>query len=316
MSDPKPSSTPADAARPNFLVVGAAKTGTTSVHAYLEQHPSVFMPTKENFFFISELYENNHLPYPAQRPKAEIEFSEAAYLAPYAEAAHFAARGEVATGYLYYHETAIPKIKRVLGEDIKLMAILRQPVDRIWSGYTFFTRDLHEKLPFEAAMAAEQERMEQDWDFMWHYAAHSLYADSVRAYQEAFPNFKVFFFDELMADPAAFMRSVFSFLDIDPNIALDLTEKNASGAPKSKAFQALVTQENPVKKALRPLIRAFAGREARHKMRQWLKAKNVGEKDRMTPEQYNALLPQFLDDITELEALTGRDLSHWKAPKA
>lgn len=302
-------------ARPNFLVVGAAKTGTTSLHAYLEQHPDVFMPTKENFFFISELYRDNHLPYPAQRPKAEIEFDEQAYLAPYAKAENFAARGEVATGYLYYHQTAIPRIKAMLGADIKLMAILRHPVERIWSGYTFFSRDLHEKLPFEEAMAAEADRTAKGWDFMWHYAAHSRYAESVRAYQEAFPNFRVFFFDDLKVDPAGFMRSVFSFLEVDPNIDLDLTEKNVSGAPKSKAFQALVTQENPVKKALRPLIRAVAGREARHKMRQWLKSKNVGDKDRMSAEQYNALLPQFLDDIVELEKLTGRDLSHWKQPR-
>ena len=303
------------ATHPNFLVLGAAKTGTTSVYAYLQQHPEVFLPTKETFFFISELYRDNHLPYPAQRPKEEIVFDEAAYLAPYAEAGDAKAFGEVATGYLCYHEHAIPRIKATLGSDVKLLAILRQPVERAYSGYTFFRRDLHEKLDWESALAAEAERTEKGWDFMWAYAAHSHYAASVRAYQEAFPNMRVFFFDDLRADPAAFMREVFEYLGVDPNVSLDLSEKNVSGAPKSKAFQALVTQDNPVKKILRPLLRALAGRETRHRMRQWLKARNVGDKDRMTPVQFNAMLPAFQEDIRDLERLTGRDLSAWLKPK-
>lgn len=309
------SPSPSPGTKPNFLVVGAAKTGTTSVYAYLRQHPQVFLPTKENFFFLSERFRDNHLPYPAQRPHDEIEFDEAAYLAAFEGAGDCPARGEVATGYLQFPELAIPRIREVLGTEVKLMAILRHPVERVWSGYTFFRRDLHEKLDFEQALAAEEDRTAAGWDFMWHYTAHSFYARSVKAYMDAFPHFRVFFFDDLRADPAAFMREIFTYLGVDPDVPLDLTEQNVSGAPKSKTFQALVTQENPVKKALRPLLRAVAGRETRHRMRQWLKARNVGEKDRMSAERFNALLPLYLDDIAELERLTGRDLSAWKAQR-
>ncbi len=273
------------------------------------------MPTKETFFFQSEIYRNNHLPYPAQRPAEEIVFDEAEFLQAYAGSGAFPVRGEVATGYLYYWRESIPRIKALLGEHIKLMAVLRNPVDRTYSGYTFFSRDLHEKLPFEEALAAEPKRTADGWDFMWHYAEHSKYAEGVRAFKKAFPNFKVFFFDDLQADPTAFMREVFYFLEIDPDVPLQLDMKNVSGAPKSKAMQHLITQENPVKKMLRPLLRAAFGRETRHRIRAWLKSRNVGEKDHMTPEQYNALLPLFLEDIAALEQLTGRDLSAWKRAK-
>jgi hypothetical protein len=299
--------------KPNFLVVGAAKTGTTSLYDYLRQHPQVFLPTKETFFFQSEVYRDNHLPYPAQRPKAEIVFDEAQFLRAYEGAGAFAARGEVATGYLYYWRESIPRIKALLGEDVRLMAVLRQPVERLYSGYTFFTRDLHEKLSLEEALAAEPERRAAGWDFMWHYTEHSKYAEGVRAYQQAFPHFKVLFFDDLQADPAAFMREVFGFLGVQQDVPLNLEMKNVSGAPKSKAFQHLITQENPVKRALRPVLRAAFGRETRHRMRSWLKARNVGDKDRLSTEQYNALLPRFEEDIRELERLTGRDLSGWRA---
>ena len=302
--------------KPNFLVVGAAKTGTTSLYDYLAQHPQVFMPTKETFFFQSELYRDNHLYYPAQRPHEEIVFDEMQFLRAYQQAGDIPMRGEVATGYLYYWRESIPKIKALLGDQVKLMAVLRNPVDRTYSGYTFFSRDLHEKLSFEEALAAEPDRTANGWDFMWHYVEHSKYAEGVKAYQEAFPHFKVFFFDDLQADPATFMREVFQFLGVDPNVPLELDMKNVSGAPKSKAMQHLITQENPVKKMLRPILRAAFGRETRHRMLAWLKSRNVGEKDRMTPDQYNALLPVFESDILELEKLTGRDLSNWRRPKS
>jgi hypothetical protein len=302
--------------KPNFLILGAAKTGTTSIHAYMEQHPDIFMPRKETFYFISELFKNNHLPYPKQRPAEEIVFAEADYLNPFSAATGEKIRAEVATGYLFYHEKAIPRIKAELGEDVKLLAVLRNPVSRSWSGYTFFSRDLHEKLSWEDAIAAEKQRTAEDWDFMWHYVEHSKYAASVKAYQEAFPNFKVMLFDDLTKDPAAFMAELFEYLEIDSKIDLDLEMKNVSGAPKSKAFQTLITQDNPIKKILRPVLRTLFGRETRHKMRQYLKSKNVGDKDSMTAEQYNSLLPQFTEDINQLEKLIGRDLSAWKKAKS
>lgn len=302
--------------KPNFLVLGAAKTGTTSVYAYLKQHPQVFMPTKETFFFQSEIYRNNHLPYPAQRPKEEIVFDETDFLQPYQQAGAFAARGEVATGYLYYWKEAIPQIKKVLGEEVRLLAILRNPVERTYSGYTFFSRDLHEKLSFEEALAAEPERTKKDWDFMWHYVAHSRYAEGVRAYQAAFPHVRFLFFDDLQADPAGFMQDIFRFLEIDVEVPLELEKQNVSGAPKSKAVQHLITQENPLKKIFRPLLRSIFGRETRHRIRAWLKARNVGDKDRMSAEQYNRLLPLFEEDIRQVERLTGRDLSSWLKPKS
>ncbi len=298
--------------KPNFLVLGAAKTGTTSLYEYLRQHPDVFMPTKETFFFQAELYRNNHLPYPAQRPAEEIIFEEEEFIRPFQQAASFKARGEVATGYLYHWKEAIPKIKAVLGEQVKLMVILRHPVERAWSGYTFFTRDLHEKLSFEEALAAEPERRAAGWDFMWHYIEHSKYAEGVQAYQRAFPNFRVFFFDDLKRDPAAFMRELFNFLELRSDVELKLDQSNVSGAPKSRAVQHLITQENPIKKLFRPILRALFGRETRHRMRAWLKSKNVGEKDPLSDEQFNALLPLFEQDITALERLVSRDLSEWK----
>lgn len=302
--------------KPNFLIVGAAKTGTTSIFEYLKQHPDIFLPTKETFHFISEIYRGNNLPYPAQRPHEEIVFDEAAFLGAYEAAGDQTILGEIATGYLYYPEIAIPNIKKMLGDDLYMVAVLRNPVGRTYSGYTFFSRDLHEKLSFEDALAAEKERTEANWDFMWHYVAHSKYADSVKAYQDAFPNLKVMFFDDLKEDPAAFMKELYEYLGVDPEVDMDLSMKNVSGAPKSKVFQTLITQENPIKKLFRPLLRAFFGREARHRIRQWLKARNVGDRDSITNEQYNALLPEFEEDVKKLERLTGRDLSSWREPRS
>ena len=113
---------------PNFLIVGAAKCGTTSVASYLQTNPQIFIsPIKETHHFIADKIK--HGVQKVVDTDAEYESLFASTDAP--------ARGEASVFYLYFHQIAIPRIIAKLGTDVKIIIMLRDPVARAYSAYNF-----------------------------------------------------------------------------------------------------------------------------------------------------------------------------------
>src|SRR5262249_10905554 len=154
---------------PNFLVLGAAKAGTSSLAEYLGQHPQIFLPRgwKELRFFA---YEGRRIDY---RGPGDVESNQrtttdlASYARYFEDARDEIAVGEVSPVYLYHYRRAVDAIARHLGEP-RLIIILRNPVDRAFSHWAHLVRDNREELrDFADALAAEERR--QDWEWSWHY---------------------------------------------------------------------------------------------------------------------------------------------------
>ena len=146
---------------PNFLIVGAAKSGTSSLHQYLLQHPDIFMPTfneeglslKEPQFLIKSKVE--------KRLHFGIwEWKE--YLSIFEDVEEQKVIGEASVFYLYYYEEAIKNIKSRLGNDVKIIILLRNPVDRAFSAFLHVSKSVKESLSFEDALAQEEGRLEKD----------------------------------------------------------------------------------------------------------------------------------------------------------
>ena len=124
---------------PNFLIVGAAKCGTSSLHNYLNQHPDIFMPSynklgmkvKEPRFLIKDLVKN-------RLPNGVWSFEE--YKSLFTDVKNAKLVGESTVLYLYYYEHAIKNIKHYLGKDVKIIIMLRNPIDRAYSAYSFASR--------------------------------------------------------------------------------------------------------------------------------------------------------------------------------
>ena len=132
---------------PNFLVVGAGKSGTTSLYHYLKAHPGVFMSRiKEPGFIFAQFNKMPQSGVGDERQTTVGSFS--AYCRLFEDAEGKKAVGEASNDNLYHYERAIPYIKRFFG-DIKIIIILRNPVDRAFSAYTYLLRDNREFLTFE-----------------------------------------------------------------------------------------------------------------------------------------------------------------------
>jgi hypothetical protein len=298
---------------PKFLFVGTAKAGTTSIYHYLNQHPDIAIPFKETFYFLRDVYANNKLAYPMQRSAEDLVFSENDYLDIYRGHGGKVC-GEIGTGYLYHHKESIPLIKSTLGADVKILIILRHPTSRCFSSYMHFVKDLHETIDFQQSLDMEEQRSKENWDFMWHHRAVGCYSAQVHAYLDNFKHVKVMIYEEFTKNPDASMREIFSFIDVAPNFDLEVDKQfNPSGTPKYLALQRFITQENPLKKALRPVIRAIWGKEKREQMRKGLKAKNLTRGNKIDQESKAILDNYYRDDIQKLEKLIGREIIAWKA---
>jgi len=152
---------------PNFLIVGAPKSGTTSLYYYLKEHPEIYMSKlKEPHFFSKEC---KNLPF--RGPKDEslgstkyMNLTWEDYQNLFKGAITYKAVGEASADYLYYFKCSIKNIKKYLGNP-KIIIILRNPIERAFSAYLHMLRDGREYLSFREALHMEEERKKNNWDF-------------------------------------------------------------------------------------------------------------------------------------------------------
>lgn len=297
---------------PNFLIVGAAKSGTTSLWHYLKQHPEVFMPiNKEPIFFVSSYYKNLN----PKDPKYELlnkflvlTFED--YLNLFKNAKKEKAIGEASVPYLYHYEMAIPQIKKYLG-DVKIIIILRNPVDRAFSAYTYLLRDQEEVLSLDRCLDIEDKRKKENWCTIHFYKDVGLYFKQVKAYLESFTQVKVYLFDDLKMDTLGLVEDIYEFLDVDSSFIPDvLTRHNISGVPKNMFIHNLIDKPNFFINLLKPVIKTFTSEAKRRKVIEGLRDLNL-EKPEMPPETREYLKTLFRDDILKLQDVIDKDLNHW-----
>ena len=301
---------------PNFLIIGAAKSGTTSLYRYLEQHPQVYVKAKEPGFFAYEGQEV-HLAGPEDQARFDkrVITDRTQYEALFDGITTETAFGEASVAYLTIEGTA-ERIRQYV-PDVRLIAILRNPVDRAFSSYLHMRRDGRESLPtFAAALQAEDARIQAGWDTIWHYTRLGCYYEQLRRYYSLFPpdQIAVFLFEDFQADPVQVSQSIFRFLHIDDAFIPDTSLKyNVSGTPRRRWVHNFVSQPNSLKGAIRPLVPLALRRQMGTRLRTWNLDK---EKPAISAETRRQLQALYREDISRLQALIDRDLSGWLADEA
>lgn len=295
---------------PNFLIAGAAKCGTSSLHNYLAQHPEIFMSkVKEPRFFSS--YGQPSLGGPKDdEVEAWYVKDYEKYKALFDNVNGEKMIGESSADTLYFHENTIPLIKERLG-DPKIVIILRDPVKRLFSAYQHMRRDERESLELKDALKEEDKRIAENWELIYHYTTASKYSEPLEAFMNNFSTLKVVINEELLSDPQKVLKEVFEFLEVDPNQDIETGIKyNQSGIPKFKFIHNLLFKGDGIRKYISPIARTFMNHEQRKKLSHKIQGANLS-KLTMDPALKPELNKIFQSDVAKLESLINKDLSNW-----
>ncbi len=280
---------------PNFLIIGANKGATTSLRAYLGEHPDVFVPSmiEPSFFAIAgrprTLADGSNAYVELEREGAAFSLEE--YEAMFEGVTTESAIGEKSTAYLTSPH-APHRIKELI-PDVKLVAILRNPVERAFSHYLMEVRWGHERLSFDEAVAAERDRKYMNPGGARHYVRSGRYANRVERYQGLFrrEQFRIYLFEDMQTDTPAVVREVFEYIGVDPDFEPDLNLHHNARPPRT--------------------ARPRMARRIASALSQPSRLKPPSTSSRMTPKTREELVDFYREDILKLQTLIDRDLTSW-----
>jgi hypothetical protein len=238
----------------------------------------------------------------------------------FAGASSFPARGESTPSYLYSESAAARIASDLPPSSHRFIVLLRDPVARAYSMYWHMRRTGHESLTFEDALEAETERLAdpevaRTGSFTVGYVYCGSYAQHLSRYRSRFgpESVLVLFHEDLEADPVALLKQACRHVGVDDHFSFQQTERrNVSSMPRSRAVQRLFRLPGWMTVPYRRLVPL--GRQlAIHQLVSDWNQKPFAYPP-IAPETERVLRARFASGVRDLEAMTGRDLSHWRRP--
>ena len=291
---------------PNFLIIGAQKGGTTSLINYLSQHPDVFVPYDKEipYFHDDEFY------------KKGIDNYKKCFSGW---------KGEKIIGHApvntsFYAEKAAKRIYE-FNKAMKLIMILRNPIDRAYSHYWYCRRNcLEDSKSFEKALERELQMLQKDEIIPLscvYYISHGFYYKQINKYLEYFDRNQllILYYDDFKRDPDEILREIYSFLGLEEISQKEVYGKyNVASMPKFRFIHELIFKDNIIKDIYKRIVS--------EKFRQYAKRTIVDKmlKRNLAPFEYPPMKEEtraFLQNIfrepnRKLTELLGRDFSNWK----
>ena len=293
---------------PNFMCIGAAKSATTSLFDILKQHPLIstssfkephFFDNTENYKKGKEWYLDSYFS-TAESTKAIGEFSPS-----------------------YLSSPLSPKrILETFGPNIKLIVILRNPIDRAYSHYLHTKRDEYEKFSFIDAVSNENDRLNEFNKIndvisfsRFSYIHQGRYSLHINNYLDYFSldQFHFVLFNDFVNNREETIKQVLSFLGVDNKHELDLNiHSNKSSVAKSKRLKQLFKNDSIIRRIAKNLIPFPVFRQ---KIRNMIHASNnkVKAKTLLLSSERKLIYHKFFkQDIEKLEKILNLNLNHWK----
>ncbi|MEO1593524.1 MAG: sulfotransferase [Cyanobacteria bacterium J06632_22] len=292
---------------PNFLIIGVQKSGTTSIYNYLKAHPQIFMSSVKETNFFERNWENESPERLARRKNGINTLAD--YSRLFDGVTDEQAWGEASPNYLFHHQQSVDLIRQHV-PGAKLIAILRNPVERAYSDYLMSVRDA---IGTSQRSLGEQVKTRGSSSFT---LLKGRYYEQIKHFIDVFGTnqVQVLLYDDLRQDAGQLMQDMYAFLGVDPTFTPD-TSKRAQTAqvPKNQALNRLMRTENPLRSVVSGVMRGLLPESTRQKLRSQLLSLNSQSKAALplSDTDRQLLIDYYRDDILKLQDLLGRDLSAW-----
>jgi hypothetical protein len=302
-------------ALPDFLLVGAPKAGTTALHVALSRHPDLFLSrNKEPKFFLGDG------PPPTGGGPGDpatyrgYVWRQEDYEALFADAPEGTLRGESTTLYLRDPE-AHRRIARLI-PDAKLVAVVRDPVDRAHSNWMHLrSAGLEPEPDFLKACSLEDRRASLGWGPFWRYVGLSRYGEQLEHLFRHVPREQVLLlrYRQLREEPTRTLDRVCAFLGVPTGVVQEVPAENVTPhvthSGVNRALQRLVRTGGRVGHRLPGRIGEALNAPALRALQ-----REQRTREPLTAQEREALLPAFLEDISLLERVTGESFGDWRDP--
>lgn len=296
----------------DFLVVGASKSGTTTLHEALKKHPHIALPTikETNFFALS----GQRVDF--KGPLDDVTINKFSitnwgdYRAQFPTGKEGGLRGEVCPYYLFSPE-APGEIARY-APHARIIMVLRNPVDRAFSNYLHLVRDGRETLSFEEALAQEEYRASQKWEWFWQIRNQGFYSSQVKRYLDNFPpeQVKVYIYERFFEDFESSLNDLLDFIGLAPMTTETYSRKqNVSGRPVPliRPLYNLLMRPGRVNRMLRDTLP-----EGLRKRTSAAFKSAFTRRESIQDELRGRLYRGYAADIRSLENLLGQNLDIWR----
>jgi sulfotransferase family protein len=302
-------------ALPDFLVVGAPKAGSTAVHQALVQHPQLFLSNpKEPKYFLTggERPRREHQRGPGDAHSArEWVWQREKYERLFDPAPPNTLRGESTPFYLW-DKNAHLRIHAAIPH-AKLIAIIRDPVDRAYSNWTHLRSDgLEPEADFLAACRLEPRRIAEGYAPFWRYLELGRYGEQLAHLFSVFPREQVHVlrYKELIDEPQATLDAIFRFLGADEGVVTRIPPSNTSGWAGPGGVNSVLRRTIRGGAALGSLAPPRVWRRVERRLVTALK-RGHAHRPTLPVEYRRELVEHFREDIGLLESLLGRSYPDW-----
>ncbi len=285
---------------PNFICVGAQKAGSSSLYKLLQSHPEIYLSEKKEIHYFN----------------IETEYTKGlGYYASFFNENYNNQKliGECTPDYLQY--TFVPeRIRNDLGK-IKILIILRHPVDRAYSQFNFHKMLRVEKSNTDFKISIDQEPVNKninerlEWYKPAYYKSKSLYFDQVKRYYDCFGknNVHIIVFEKMITNKkAANLKDTCRFLDVDANHIFQSDHSNRT-ILNYESYKAKILR------SLRDISLKIVPNQVIDPLKNYTKKKLYKMPSKLDAKLKSELFDNyFSEDVKKLENLIQQDLSIWR----
>src|SRR5580692_5884311 len=301
---------------PDFFIAGVPKAGTTALHVALGRHPALYMSAvKEPKFFLTEGSPPARGGPGDAKTYREHIWRRADYEALFDPASADQLRGESTPFYL--HSRDAQRRIRAQIPNARLIVVLRDPVERAHSNWThLWSAGLEPVGDFVRACDQEERRIEAGWASFWHYVGLGRYGEQFEYLFTLFPREQVLVlrYRLLVDEPTQTLDRICEFLGVAPGVLTEIPRQNVTSHPEPTAAHRAVSLAQRAGSALGSWIPGLTAATLTGPLERYLQ-RHSRERQPLSWQQRQPLMPRFETDIKLLEGVLGEDFSDWLRPR-